>query len=66
MYYVILTASQELAIIDYSSLEDCLLRGAKEQYKGSKEECDNYVEELGYTGPIWENCKCKIEENEIK
>jgi len=57
-HYVILDNQQQVHIIEESELDFAMARGAKELYKGSKKECnkyyDDFVEESGYTGPIWE------------
>jgi hypothetical protein len=57
MYLVILTTDQELRVINENDLESVSQLVRMELKKDTKESCENYLEELGYTGPVWNNCQ---------
>lgn len=57
MYLVILTTDQELRVINENDLESVSQLVRMELKKDTKESCESYLEELGYTGPIWNNCQ---------
>jgi hypothetical protein len=53
--YIIETLNRELILTEDL---DCLgLPFHKEIYQGTKSNCQEFLEELGYTGPIWRNCE---------
>jgi len=58
-HYVILDNQQQLHFIDETELDFASQReGVKVLKEGTKKECnkyyDEFVEESGYTGPIWD------------
>lgn len=57
MYLVILTTDQELRIVNENDLESVSQLVRMQLKKDTKESCEKYLEELGYTGPIWNNCQ---------
>lgn len=65
MFVILKSQQQELTIVPENDCLDCIeIGGWTELHKGNKQECEKYIEELGYTGPIWNNCNNK--ENEIQ
>jgi len=63
-YYVILDNQQTLHILDETEVDFAFARGAKSLKEGTKKECEKYydefVEESGYTGPIWDKIEMNI------
>lgn len=53
MYLVILTTDYKLQVIKEEDFESVKQFVKQTFVKGTKEKCDKYVEDLGYTGPIW-------------
>lgn len=58
-HHVILAPDHTVLIISEKEKEEVLLRGAKILKSGLKKECDRWYDEFcdeyGYTGPIWDN-----------
>lgn len=58
-YYIMLSSTdQSVNIYSETELEECLIRGCKQLFEGTKKECnewyDDYCEEYGYTGSVWD------------
>lgn len=57
-HYVVVDTKQNLHILDETEIDFAFQRGAKSLKEGTEKECnkyyDEFCEESGYTGPIWD------------
>lgn len=57
-YYVVLDNQQNVFLLNEEEVDFAFQRGAKSLMEGTEKECqkyyDDFVEESGYTGPIWD------------